>query len=108
MSKDQGSNHRSSGQLAGHAAMGLAVGVAVLAGLLATDAMGLRSLLGSSDLGYLALLVLALQFGAGFATFAVVTALALEPAPKPRERWVRPWYRHREPADAEGRRAGRG
>ena len=96
MSKDQGSNRRASGQLAGHAAMGLAVGVAVLAGLLATDAMGLRSLLGSSDLGYLALLVLALQFGAGFATFAVVTALALEPAPKPRERWVRPWHRHRE------------
>src|SRR3954451_6432714 len=109
MSKDQGSNRRASGQLAGHAAMGLVVGVAVLAGLLATNAMGLRSLLlGSSDLGYLALLVLALQFGAGFATFAVVTALALEPAPEPRERWARPGHRHREPADTEGRRAGRG
>ena len=61
--------------LIGHALGGAIVGWAVLLGLMATDTAGLRSLL-TQDLGYLALAVLTLQFGAGFATFAVVTALA--------------------------------
>ena len=62
--------------LISHALGGAIVGWAVLVGLMATDTAGLRSLLTQADLGYLALAVLTLQFGAGFATFAVVTALA--------------------------------
>ena len=107
MPEDQGSN-RAIGQLVGHAVMGLAVGLAVVAALLATDAMGLLTLLRSSDLGNLALLVLALQFGAGFATFAVVTALALDPADAARERWTLHLRRRSDTAGVEGRRSGRG
>ena len=62
--------------LISHALGGAIVGWAVLVGLMATDTAGLRSLLTQAELGYLALAVLTLQFGAGFATFAVVTALA--------------------------------
>ena len=69
--------------------------------------MGLLTLLRSSDLGNLALLVLALQFGAGFATFAVVTALALGPADAARERWALHLRRRSDTAGVEGRRSGR-
>ena len=87
MPADPGSNRRVIGQLIGQAAIGAVVGLALLGGLLATDAVGLRTLLRGVDDGELALLLLALQFGSGFATFAVVTALALGPAPAPRRRW---------------------
>ncbi|MFL5333617.1 MAG: hypothetical protein ACJ8H8_10665, partial [Geminicoccaceae bacterium] len=105
MAKDQGSIRQAAGQLAAHAAIGLAVGLAVLAGVLATDAMGLRTLLRSSDLGHVALLVLALQFGAGFATFAVVTALALGPAEPAGEPSPMPVHPRRDSAEIQRRRA---
>ena len=62
--------------LIGHGLAGAIVGWGVLIGLVATDAVGLGSLLAQADLGRLALAVLTLQFGVGFATFAIVTALA--------------------------------
>ena len=80
MPADHRSNHRATGQLAGQAAIGAVVGFAVLGGLLATNAVGLLTLLRSVEGGGLALLMLAFQFGIGFATFAVVTALAFAPA----------------------------
>lgn len=87
MPADPGSNRRVIGQLAGQAAIGASVGLALLGGLFATDAVGLRTLLRGADGGELALLLMALQFGGGFATFAVVTALALGPVPAARRRW---------------------
>lgn len=80
MTVDHRSNHHAIGQLAGQAAIGAVVGLAVLGGLLATNAMGLLTLLRGVEGGGLALLMLAFQFGIGFATVAVVTALALDPA----------------------------
>ena len=62
--------------LIGHGLAGAIVGWGVLIGWIATDAVGLGSLLAQADLGPLALAVLTLQFGVGFATFAIVTALA--------------------------------
>ena len=67
-------------RLLAHAGAGAVLGWTVLAGLLVTDAAGLASLIAGSDAGHVALAVLALQFAAGFATFAVATALALPPA----------------------------
>ena len=58
--------------LIGHGLAGAIVGWGVLIGLVATDAVGLGSLLAQADLGPLALVVLTLQFGVGFATFAIV------------------------------------
>ena len=69
-----------------HGLTGVAIGWAVLGGLIATDAVGLRTLLAQVDGGWIALLVLAVQFGAGFATFAVATALALNAFADPRGR----------------------
>jgi hypothetical protein len=63
-------------ELIGHALAGAVVGWGVLAGLVATNTVGLRSLLEQADLGGLALALLTFQFGLGFATFAIVTALA--------------------------------
>ena len=64
--------------LLGHAAVGAAVGWGVLAALLETDACGLGSLLAKAEDGSVALILLSLQFGAGFATFAVITSMALQ------------------------------
>lgn len=47
MHADHRSNHRATGQLAGQAAIGAVVGFAVLGGLLATNAVGLLTLLRS-------------------------------------------------------------
>jgi hypothetical protein len=72
--------------LLGQALAGAVIGWAVLAGLVATDAVGIGTLLAQSDLGWLALLVLTLQFGAGFATFAVATSVALRATGTPQGR----------------------
>lgn len=64
-------------RLLGHGVAGAVTGWGVLAGLVATDAGGLGTLLARADGGWLALVLLTLQFGAGFATFAMVTAVAL-------------------------------
>lgn len=66
-----------------HAAAGASCGWGVLAGLLLTDSAGLATLLENAQEGTLALLLLFLQFGAGFATFAVAGAVALSGAGKP-------------------------
>lgn len=63
--------------LIGHGLAGAIVGWGVLIGLVTTDTVGLGSLLAHADFSCIALAVLALQFGVGFATFAIVTALAL-------------------------------
>lgn len=67
-------------RLLAHAGLGAVLGWAILAGLLVTDAAGLATLIAGSDLGSMAVALLALQFGGGFATFAAATALALPPA----------------------------
>lgn len=64
-------------RLLGHGVAGAVTGWGVLAGLVATDVGGLGTLLARADEGWLALVLLTLQFGAGFATFAMVTAVAL-------------------------------
>lgn len=66
-----------------HAAAGASCGWGVLAGLLLTGSGGLATLLENAQEGTLALLLLFLQFGAGFATFAVAGAVALSGAGKP-------------------------
>lgn len=63
--------------LLGHAAIGAAVGWGVLAALIETDAGGLGSLLAEAEDGPVVLVLLSLQFGAGFATFAAVTSMAM-------------------------------
>ena len=63
--------------LLGHTAIGAAVGWGVLAALLETDAGGLGSLLAEAEDGPIVLVLLSLQFGAGFATFAAVTSMAV-------------------------------
>lgn len=68
---------RAAWQLVAHAVAGACCGWLVLGGLLATDAVGLRTLLANAEDGPLALILLLLQFGAGFATFALGTAFAM-------------------------------
>lgn len=63
--------------LLSHAAVGAAVGWGVLAALLETDVCGLGSLLAEAADGAVALVVLSLQLGAGFATFVVITSMAV-------------------------------
>jgi hypothetical protein len=62
--------------LLGHTAIGAAVGLGVLAALLETNTCDLGSLLAEATDGPIALFLLSLQFGAGFATFAAVTSMA--------------------------------
>ena len=63
--------------LLGHTALGAAVGWGVLAALVETDTCGFGSLLANAEDGAVALILLALQFGLGFATFAAVTSMAV-------------------------------
>jgi hypothetical protein len=70
------------------AGIGVLVSWAVLAGLLITDAADLATLIIGSDVGGVALALLTLQFGGGFATFAVATSLALPTGGNPRGRAV--------------------
>jgi hypothetical protein len=82
------------------AGLGALLGWAVLAGLLLTDAAGLATIVLGSDLSAVALTMLALQFGAGFATFAVATAMAMSQASRPQGRIAG----HLRPAAAIARR----
>ena len=75
-------------RLLAQAGIGALVGWAVLGGLLVTDAAGLATLIAGSDLGGVAVVLLALQFGGGFATFAVAGALAMPAGGDPRGRPV--------------------
>jgi hypothetical protein len=70
------------------AGVGALLGCGVLAGLLLTDAAGLATIVLGSDLSAVALTLLALQFAAGFATFAVATAMAMPQASQPHGRRV--------------------
>lgn len=72
------------------AVLGALVGWAVLGGLLVTDAAGLATLIAGSDVGVVALILLGLQFGGGFASFVVAGALALPSGGAPRGRAVAP------------------
>jgi hypothetical protein len=80
-------------RLLAQAGLGALLGWAVLAGLLVTDAAGLARLIAGSDLGAVAMALLALQFAAGFATFSVATAMAMPSADRPRGRIASPQLR---------------
>jgi hypothetical protein len=60
-----------------NAVTGAVVGLAVLALLLVLDPLGLRPLLARDEQGPLLLVIMALQFAAGFAAFAAATGLFL-------------------------------
>ena len=64
-------------RLLGHTAIGAAIGWGVLAALVETDACGLGSLLEETEDRPVAFVLLSLQFGAGFATPAAVTSMAV-------------------------------
>jgi hypothetical protein len=68
------------------AGLGALLGLAVLSGLLLTDAAGLATLVFASDLRAFALMLLACQFAAGFAAFTVATAIAMPTSSRPRGR----------------------
>jgi hypothetical protein len=80
-------------RLLAQAGLGAVLGLSVLVGLLLTDAAGLATLVFASDLWVVAVTLLAFQFAAGFATFAVTTALALPPSSQPQGRTARPLLR---------------
>jgi hypothetical protein len=60
-----------------NAVLGALVGLGVLASLLLFDVAGLASLSGGDEDAAFVLVLLAVQFAAGFATFAVATAAFL-------------------------------
>ena len=66
-------------QLLHPAAAGMVLGWAVLAGLLAVDAANLGTLIQHDEAAAVILALLALQFGAGFATLATATAVFMQP-----------------------------
>ena len=72
--------------LAGQAILGVVVGWSILAALIALDVAGLGTLLRGSEMGRTVLLLLALQFGAGFAVFVTATSLSFMPDPELQER----------------------
>jgi len=63
--------------LVGNAILGAFLGWGLLAAILLTDAAGLRTLIANDLQATQVVVMLALQFGAGFATLAMATAVML-------------------------------